>query len=84
MQFLGFHADNTNPESYDTIASLKPAPRWFVGVSEFARLKIRWQIELCKPDPIRFDEAMFPYVTLTKDKEWQPGPYGVAGRNEPP
>ena len=21
------------------------------------------------------DEAMFPYVTLAKDKEWQPGPY---------
>src|SRR5947208_9946182 len=21
------------------------------------------------------DEAMFPYVTLAKDKSWQPGPY---------
>ena len=21
------------------------------------------------------DEAMFPYVTLAKDKDWQPGPY---------
>ena len=24
---------------------------------------------------MRFDEGMFPYVALTKDKKWQPGPY---------
>jgi quercetin dioxygenase-like cupin family protein len=29
----------------------------------------------CKPGAIRFDELMFPYVALTKDKAWQPGPY---------
>src|SRR6266536_2594822 len=22
-----------------------------------------------------FDQSMFPYVALTKDKQWQPGPY---------
>ena len=29
----------------------------------------------CKSGAIRFDEIMFPYVALTKDKAWQPGPY---------
>jgi quercetin dioxygenase-like cupin family protein len=24
---------------------------------------------------MRFSEAMFPYVALAKDKQWQPGPY---------
>jgi quercetin dioxygenase-like cupin family protein len=24
---------------------------------------------------IGFDKGMFPYVALTKDKDWQPGPY---------
>ena len=33
------------------------------------------QIGLCKSGVIRFDESMFPYVALTKDKVWQPGPY---------
>ncbi len=29
----------------------------------------------CKSGAMRFDESMFPYVALTKDKKWQPGPY---------
>ena len=29
----------------------------------------------CKSGAIRFDEVMFPYVALSKDKAWQPGPY---------
>ncbi len=29
----------------------------------------------CNLNAIRFDEAMFPYVALAKDKAWQPGPY---------
>ena len=29
----------------------------------------------CKFAAIRLDEDMFPYVALTKDKTWQPGPY---------
>jgi len=33
------------------------------------------QIELCKAGPMGFDESMFPYVALTTDKKWQPGPY---------
>ena len=33
------------------------------------------QFRACKSDAIRFDEVMFPYVALAKDKAWQPGPY---------
>ena len=33
------------------------------------------KIALCKCEAIRFDEPMFPYVALAKDKKWQPGPY---------
>jgi anti-sigma factor ChrR (cupin superfamily) len=29
----------------------------------------------CNADAVRFDEVMFPYVALTKDRDWQLGPY---------
>ena len=32
-------------------------------------------IPLCNPGAIRFDDSMFPYIALIKDKTWQPGPY---------
>jgi quercetin dioxygenase-like cupin family protein len=41
-------------------------------VSDFIFLP---QFRACKSDAIRFDEVMFPYVALAKDKAWQPGPY---------
>ena len=30
---------------------------------------------LCNSPKTRFDIPMFPYIALTKDKTWQPGPY---------
>src|SRR5690349_15565792 len=29
----------------------------------------------CKFQRVRFDPSMFQYVSLAKDKTWQPGPY---------
>ncbi len=29
----------------------------------------------CIPTGTRFDERMFPFIALAKDKSWQPGPY---------
>ncbi len=29
----------------------------------------------CKSGAIRSGEIMFPYVALSEDKAWQPGPY---------
>src|SRR5438552_3753689 len=42
---------------------------------ELRRFRARFQPCACNPGAIRFDEVMFPYVALSKDKAWQPGPY---------
>jgi quercetin dioxygenase-like cupin family protein len=34
-----------------------------------------WLAQACNLKRTRFDHRMFPYISLTKDKQWKPGPY---------